>query len=72
MIKEAIIFFGSLFAGLAVLMFGLFLFANHMAEGECRRTAAAMGVEVRYEWNVPCLIKPEGKPWVPLKSYRVF
>jgi hypothetical protein len=57
--------------GLVLLISACFLLVNTLAESECRRTAQAMGVEYHYAWNVPCLIKPEGKPWVPLRLYRV-
>lgn len=71
MFKEACIFTACCVAFLAVVFGTIAALANWGEEVQCRNTAAAMGVPYQYSFTTPCLIKPEGKPWVPLKSYRV-
>ena len=69
--RDLLLVFGLLCAVFVLPVAGLVYFINAMNERECRLTAEAMGVEYLHNINIPCMIKPEGKPWVPLTSYRV-
>jgi hypothetical protein len=69
--REFLTFLGCFIAGAsAFIAVGIYV-SNWAEEVQCRNTAAAMGVPYQYSISTPCLIKPEGKPWVPLRSYRV-
>lgn len=50
-----------------LLFYGAFSF--HMIS--CRDTAHVMNVPYRFSNVTGCMIKPAGKDWLPLRSYRV-
>jgi hypothetical protein len=70
--KEVILIIGAIIGGLFLLLAPLIWLANSWDASRCADTAAVMGVPHSYSINTGCMVKPEGKPWVPLKSYRVY
>jgi hypothetical protein len=68
---EAARFFGGFAIAAVIFIGGLLSLVNYGERVSCHNTAAVMGAEWHYSFTTPCMIKMEGKPWMPLHSYRV-
>ena len=72
MLKEVLVVIGLTLTGLTLLTTTAMYFSSLSDERTCRNTAEVMRADWHYTISTGCLIRPEGKPWVPLKSYRVY
>jgi hypothetical protein len=49
---------------------GIIALCNWGEENQCANQAALMGVEYRYSFNTPCMVKANGQ-FVPLSAFKV-
>jgi hypothetical protein len=54
-----------------ILIIGISIFLVNLGfKQECKQTAEIMGVEWKYNFWIPCMVKIDGK-FIPIDSYKV-